>query len=296
VRPGALRAGWASALVLAAAGAGAQTAPKPAPTPAAAPSVKALVERARADLRLNNARAAVESARRARELAPNSEEVLVAFADAALAARTSVPAVDALAALVRLAPTVAAYHYRLGRAWLEVGDAEAAGAALRESDRLEPNREQTLAALGTALNRRGLHSEAKAVLLRAASLDPEGADVQDALAEAEEALGETAAAEARAERVLSRVAADGVANRVLGLVRLKQERFAEARDALVKAAAADPGAPLVQESLATVYTKLGEPVLAKKHEDAARLAETQRAERVAEARRLTGFAADEARP
>jgi predicted Zn-dependent protease len=222
--------------------------------------------------------------------------VLLAFADAALATRASVPAVDALGALVRLAPTVAAYQYRLGRAWLEVGDAEAAVAALRESDRLEPNQEPTLAALGIALNRRGLPAEAKTVLLRAASLDPEAVEVQGALAEAEDALGETAAAEARAERVLARAAADGLANRTLGVVRLKQERFAEARDALSKAAAADPDSPAVHASLATVYAKLNEPVLAKKHEDASRLAEKQRAERVAAARRLTGFTADEARP
>ena len=55
-----------------------------------------------------------------------------------------------------------------------------------------------------------------------------------ALAEAEEGLGELQDAEEHARRALARSSAHATANLVIAMVLMKQERFAEARDALLE--------------------------------------------------------------
>jgi predicted Zn-dependent protease len=265
----------------------ASTSPQAAPaSPAAPPSVKALLQRARTQLEQKNAPAALQSLRRARTLAPNSEEVLFTYAEAALLVRSPLEAVTVLEALVRMSPTVAAYRYRLGVTLLDLGDAEAAVASLRAAERLEPDRAASLVALGTALNRLGLYAEAKLPLLRASSLDPDGLDAMAALAEAEQGLGERDAATARAQRVLVRTGTHPLANLVLGSLELERGRFAEARDALLKA---DPDLPVVQEQLSRVYAKLNDPTHAREHEELARRKKKEREDRVQEVRRVTGF-------
>ena len=176
----------------------------PAP-PSSAPSVKALLQRARTQMDQKNAAGALDFLRRARAIAPNSEEVLSRYAEAALATRAPLAAIPVLASLVRIAPTVADYRYHLGTALLGIGDAAAAVASLREADRLEPGRSPILVALGAALTRRGLAAEAKPVLQRAVSLEPDGAPALAALAAAEESLGEADAAEDHAQRALDRL-------------------------------------------------------------------------------------------
>ena len=54
--------------------------------------------------------------RQARAIAPNSEEVLSAYAETSLAAHATLPALSALDALTRLCPTVARYRYLEGAA------------------------------------------------------------------------------------------------------------------------------------------------------------------------------------
>ena len=86
-----------------------------------------------------------------------------------------------------------------------------------------------------------------------------------ALAEAEDGLGELADAEAHAQRALAAATGHPTANLVMGMVRMKQERYAEARDALERAVAGDPGSPKAQYQLSLAYARLGDEASARRH-------------------------------
>ena len=108
--------------------------------PAAKPeSVRALLALARQQADKKDARAALETLRKARTLAPNAEEVLHAFAEAALAVHAPLVALPVLEALTRICPSVGQYHYLLGMALMQAGDAAAAAFPLKEAGRLEPD-------------------------------------------------------------------------------------------------------------------------------------------------------------
>jgi tetratricopeptide (TPR) repeat protein len=208
---------------------------------------------------------ALESLGRARALAPNSEEVLSAFAQVALAARMLVPAITTLDALTRMCSTVAQYHYLLGVALMEGGDMPAAIESLQQADRLEPERSLTLMALGLAQNSRKEYADAKRALRHALDLEPDNIDALAALAEAEAGLGELAPAEDHARRALARTNAHPTANLVIGIVSMKRERYAEARDALNSAIAANPDSPAAHYQLSLAYARLGDEANAKRH-------------------------------
>jgi tetratricopeptide (TPR) repeat protein len=252
-------------------------------------SVQALLQLARLQSDQKNAAGALASLRLARAIAPNSEDVLSAYAEAVIASPTPDAAVPVLSALTRLYPTVARYHYRQGLALLGAGDAAAAAASLQEAARLEPDQPATLIALGRALDRRELYSEAKPHLLRGLSLAPDNVEAVAALAEAEEGLGELKDAEEHARRVLARSGTDATAKRVIAMVRMKQDRFAEARDALLEAAAADPASSKVEYQLSQAYARLNDPVTSEKHLALYHQKLKEGEERVKELRRVTGF-------
>jgi cytochrome c-type biogenesis protein CcmH/NrfG len=258
--------------------------------PAKPESVRALMQLARTQIQQGNQSAALDSLRKARTLAPNSEEVLSAFAQVALNARAITPAVLTLESLVRMCPDVAPYQHMLGVALMHAGDMPAALDALRHAETLEPNRPSTLLALGAVLNARNQYADAQTVLSRALDLEPENLEVAAALAEAEEAQGDAPAAEARARRVLDKSPAHSGALLVMGMVRLKQERYADARDTLEKSIAANPGSPKAHYQISLAYARLGDDVNAKKHQELykQRLRETE--ERLRELRAQTGQA------
>ena len=167
-------------------------------------SVEALLRLARLQAGRGDQQAAIGSLRRARALAPNSEEVLSGFAQVSLAARAITPAILALQALTRICPTVAQYHYLLGVGLMQAGDFAAAVESLEQANRLEPNRGLTLIALGLGYNSRKMYAEARSYLQRGIELEPESIDAIAALAESEEGLGELDAAEAHARQVLAK--------------------------------------------------------------------------------------------
>ena len=192
--------------------------------------------------------------------------MLAGYAEASLAVRAPLSAVPVLEALTRMCPSVGQYHYLLGMALVQAGDVAAAVVPLKEAERLEPNEPPILVALGTALNDRKLYAGGQAASSSAASsLAPDNVEAMAALAEAEEGLGEAQAAEDHAQRALARSGADATANRVMGMVRMKQERYAEARDALLKAVASDPCSTKAQYQLSLACARLGDPASAEKH-------------------------------
>src|SRR5438045_3868317 len=85
-------------------------------------SVAALLQLARIQSGDRDLAAALDSLQRARALAPNSEEVLSATAQLALAGHLPVPAAGALGALTRMCPDEAHYQYLFGVALLTAGD------------------------------------------------------------------------------------------------------------------------------------------------------------------------------
>ena len=227
-------------------------------------SVTALLQLARLQSGDGDAAGALDSLQKARLLAPNSEEVLSAIAQLALAARLPVPAAGALDALTRMCPDVAQYQYLFGVALMGAGDAVRATEALQAADRLEPDRPLTLAAIGLALNNRKQFADARPVLTRSLELDPEKPETMSALAEAEASLGDLKGAEQHARRALESAPSDATAHLVIGMVRLQESRYEEARDALVKAAAADPQSPKADYQLSLVYARLGDTASAER--------------------------------
>jgi tetratricopeptide (TPR) repeat protein len=227
-------------------------------------SVTALLQLARLQSGDGDANGALDSLQKARGLAPNSEDVLSAIAQLALAARLPVPAAGALDALTRMCPETAQYHYLFGVALMAAGDTVRATEALQTADRLEPDRPLTLAAIGLALNSRKQFTEAKTALTRSLELDPDKPETIAALAEAEASLGDLSTAEQHARRALEAAPADATAHLVIGMVRLQQARYEESRDALIKAAAADPQSPKADYQLSLVYARLGDTANAER--------------------------------
>ena len=230
-------------------------------------SVRALMETARTQMRDGNANGALESLRQARAIAPNSEEVLER-PRAGLSDRTRDHAGDPDARIAGAnLPHRRPVHHMLGVALMQASDLPAAVDSLRQAEKLDPARGSTILALGVALNAQNNYADARVALTRAVELEPENMDGQAALAEAEEALGELDAAERRARRVLTASKDHAAANLVLGMVRLKQGRHEEARDALLNAVMMNPTSPKAHYQLSLVYARLGDEASSEKHRE-----------------------------
>jgi tetratricopeptide (TPR) repeat protein len=158
-------------------------------------SAAALVQLARWQAAEGDASAALVTLRKARILAPNSEDVLGAYARVALAARVVTPAIIALQALTRMAPAVADNHYLLGVARMQGGDYVAAAEALEQANRIAPDNARTLTALGLAANARKMYADARDAFLRAIAADPTMAKAQYQASLAYARLGDADAAD-----------------------------------------------------------------------------------------------------
>jgi tetratricopeptide (TPR) repeat protein len=228
-------------------------------------SVQGYLELARLQVRAGDSASASTSLSKARALAPNSEDVLAASAQVALAAKRPMPAVLALQSLTRICPTVAQYHYLLGVGLMAVGDMPSADEALRQANRLEPERQLTLLALGLVLNNRKQFSDAKEMLTRSVELQPDSLEATAALAEAQAGLGEFDSAALHARRVLDRAPSNATANLVIGLTMMEQKNYAAARDALQKAIATDPESPKAFYQLSLALARLGDEAGARQY-------------------------------
>jgi len=138
---------------------------------------------------------------------------------------------------------------------------------LQQAERLEPDRALTLVALGLALNGRKMYAEAKPHLVRSLEREPDNVEALAALAESEDGLGELGQAEAHAARALQKVSTHATANLVLGMVRMKQERYEEAREALERAVQSDPASPKAHYQLSLAYARLGDTPSARQQVD-----------------------------
>lgn len=230
-------------------------------------SVQAYLDLARVQSRTKQNPAALASLAKAREIAPNAEDVLSAYAQLALASKLPMPAVMTLVPLTRMYPSVAQYQYLLGVGLMALGDMPSAIDALREANRLEPDRAVTLLALGLSLNNQKLFADAKAALSRSLELQPDSNEAVAAIAEAEAGLGDLDGATAHARQALERSPSSATANLVMGLVGLERRQYAEARDALLTANQADPDSPKVLYQLSLVFARLGDEARARRYVD-----------------------------
>ena len=228
-------------------------------------SVRAWLQLARLESEDGRAAEAMQALTAARTLAPNAEDVLSAFAELSLRVRAPVQGILALDALVRMHPAEPRYAYLLGVGLMSSGDTLAALDVLRKANTLEPDRPLTLLALGLACNNQKLFSDARPLLRRALDLNPQSVETLAALSEAEAGDGDIAAAERDATRALARDAGNATANLVIGMVRMTQQRYAEARDALLAAAKADPRSPRPDYQLSLVYARMGDQASSERH-------------------------------
>jgi tetratricopeptide (TPR) repeat protein len=248
-------------------------------------SVQALLQLARLSASVGNATGALADLRKAVDLAPNSEEVLEAFAQVSLSLRRPTPAIVALEDLARMNPTVAGHRYLLGVGLLQAGDFQRAVEELEESERLDPQRTLTLIALGLAHNGIKRYDAGRAVLERALAREPDNVEALAALAESEEGSGDVAAAAGHAERALAKSPRHATANLVRGLVFMKQERYAEARDALLQAVMAEPTSAKAHYQLSLAYARLGDEAGSARHRALYQKALKEAEERIKQLRR-----------
>jgi len=221
-------------------------------------SVHALLDIGERRAQRGDLQGAAEPLRRALALAPNSERALAAYARTAIAARAPGSALLALEPLARMHPTVVDYSYLLGVAWMQIGDMTSALPPLERARALDPQRELTLAALGIGLTQLKRFADAKAVLDQALRLAPDDAETIAVLAEAEEGLGDHAAAEAHARRALAGIPGHPTALLVIGLVRMQEQRYAEARAAFEQALAARPDSAKTHYQLSLACARLAD--------------------------------------
>ena len=228
-------------------------------------SVRALLRLARLESEDGNGPAAMRALTAARVLAPNSEEVLASYAELSLRLRSPVQAILTLESLTRMYPREPRYQYLLGVGLMTSGDMPAATEVLRKANALEPDRPLTLLALGLACNNQKLYTDARPLLRRALDLDPGSVEALAALAEAEAGDGDLAAAERDASRAMARDATNATANLVIGMARMAQQRYPEARDALITAATIDPRSPKPEYQLSLVYARMGDQASSDRH-------------------------------
>lgn len=199
----------------------------------------------------------------AMELAPNSEAVLAAHARTHVRGKLWAPALRSLEPLAGIFPENAEYAHLHGQVLLRLGQMTDAVEALQRAVALDPQLPGAALDLGNAMNQEKRFADAQPHLTALLERDPENLDVQAALAETEEGLGELEAARQRAVRVLASRPDHATAHLVLGMVHMKSRRFDEARDALQAAVNADPGLAKAHYQLSLAYARLGKRGMAR---------------------------------
>lgn len=228
-------------------------------------SVRTMLERARSLAARNETEAAAQALGQAISLAPNSEEVLNAYARLSLGRGNPIQAILALEPLTRMHPREPEYAYLLGVARMQVGEMADAAEALRAAAALDPGRPLTHIALGLALNRQKKFDAAHGALARALRFEPDNVEALAAMSEAAEALGQQQEALRLAERVLAVNPQHATALVTVGMIGLKNGRFKEAREALTRAVAAEAESIKGHYQLSLALARLGDREGADRH-------------------------------
>jgi len=243
-------------------------------------SVRELLESARSEAARNEADAAAAALGRAISLAPNSEDVLNAYARFSLGQGNPIQAILALEPLARMHPEEAEYAYLHGVALMQVGEMADAAGALQDAAELAPSRALNWIALGLALNREKRFDEAREALARSLRLEPDNVEALAAMSETTEGLGRMDEAARLAERVLAANPAHATALVTVGMTHLKAGRFEQARDALSRAVAVEADSVKGQYQLSLALARLGDREGAERHLELSRQAQAVIEERI----------------
>jgi tetratricopeptide (TPR) repeat protein len=238
-------------------------------------STRATLQLAEIALGLGNYKLALDFSERARRFSPNSEEVLSTHARCALAARIPSTAWHSVESLARMHPTVAEHQVLLGQVWIQLGKMGEAADPLLRALELDPQHGAAFLPLGLVLNHESRYDEARTYLAKHLRSQPEDLEALAALAESEERLGDLEAAEERAQGVVAKDPNHATANLVLGMLHMRQGRFAEAREVLEKAAlvkaaekkavTASSASAKAHYQLSLAYARLGDSESAERH-------------------------------
>lgn len=243
----------------------APSAPRAQSEAATTESVRGLLDQARSLASRNEIAEATETLGQAVSLAPNSEEVLNAYARFSLGRGNPIQAILALEPLTRMHPRETEYAYLLGVARMQVGEMAEAAEALHGAAALDPHRALTHIALGLALNRVDRFDEARAALAIALRLEPDNVEALAAMSETAEGLGMLAEATGLAGRALAVNPDHPTALVTIGTARLKEGRFKEAREALARAVAAETDSIKGHYQLSLALARLGDREGAERH-------------------------------
>ncbi len=238
---------------------------RPLARPAGTESVRALLEQSRSLASRNQVEAAAATLGRAISLAPNSEEVLNAYARFSLGRGNPIQAILALEPLTRMHPSDSEYAYLLGVARMQVGEMSDAVAALGDAAALDPGRALPRIALGLALNREKRFDEARETLATALRLEPGNVEARAAMSEAAEGLGLRDEAIRLAELALAVHPDHPTALVTVGVTHLKAGRFEEAREALSRAVTAEADSIKGHYQLSLALARLGDREGAERH-------------------------------
>ncbi|MBK9120896.1 MAG: tetratricopeptide repeat protein [Phycisphaerales bacterium] len=173
--------------------------------------------------------------------------------DAALASRNYALAVAEFREAVRLDPTFAEGHYKLGLAQKESGNLEEAASALQEAVRLDPNNAAPLFEFGEVLRLLQRSAQAIRAYVMACELEPRNFDYRFRLASAYHQSGDFEQAIAEYERALGLRPQDAFVYSNLGAALAALGRDYEAIRAYKQSLEADEAQPIVLVNLATVY-------------------------------------------
>lgn len=220
-----------------------------------------LLEKAR-----GNWLAAFESLKQARQLAPDSTEILAGFVLTAIRANQSRAAVEAAQILAESKPDEPEYLYLLGAASLQNGNISQAQQILQRFVESRPADSRGCLALGLTLAAQSDQlANARKQLLHCVEIDASNSEANYQLGLSYKTQGETAKAVEYLEKTIKQAPNYAPALRDLGAVYLQSGAEQKARIVLEKAVALDPNDADTHFQLSRLYNLTGESALAKKH-------------------------------
>jgi tetratricopeptide (TPR) repeat protein len=187
---------------------------------------------------------------------------LVASGDAAAAADQPFEALESYSGAIALRPESMIAHLKRGRIYRERGELDAAARDLRRATALDPTATLPLELLGDTYLAMQRHERAAERYQSYLVLDDRAPQVWYKLGLARYRNGETLAAIAALDRVVSLDPSMAEAHFVLGLCHREQGNIAWARAALEMATRLSPGLTAPREALAEVYANNGDSSLA----------------------------------
>jgi predicted Zn-dependent protease len=184
-------------------------------------------------------------------------------------------------------------HYMLGLSEWKAGDPEVAEEAFLAALALKPDHVKSLVNYGRVLIEMDRADDAELQLAGALEVDPANLDARRVMGRAQYCLGRLDEAADSYLIVLAQRESDAWSLNNLGLIRIEQERFAEALPALAKAAQLKGDEAVIQNNLGVALERTGHPAAAARAYAAAAESGSGHAKAELSLARVEGLAGDE---